>query len=194
MKRLRRLVPIAMAAALAFTAVSCGTREYESPGASSDSGYSESETQSEPEGQRGEIWQWALGRDVDDPALRPYTLDMRGDAASVQSEGFQLHFDSAMKVYMVALVNDESSLGFGPENTFSAYQGALPGDLSWDMTAANVVEVLGEPDDSYTTGYGVELSFTYRDLGGYAVEIDLAARHQRDLWDSPMHMIKVGSA
>jgi hypothetical protein len=184
---LRRLLSVAALLVLALGAVSCAEQDYEPRGPTNDSGSGD-----EPSAPRGEIWQWALGRDIDDPALRPYTLNMKGDAANVQPEGFALHFDTAQRVYLVSLYNDERSLGFEEENTFGAYRGELPNGLSWDMTATDLLETLGEPDDAYTTGYGAELSFTYRNLDGYAVEIMLAARHQRDLPTSPMHVINVG--
>jgi hypothetical protein len=183
----RRFASASVVLLLALATAACGGDDYEpsgGTGAGDESTYQSG-------GESGEIWQWALGRRLDDPALQPYTASTKGDAAHVQSEGFTLHFDAAMAVYSVSLYNDESALGFGSENTFAAYPGELPGGLSWSMSAADVVERLGEPDTAYTTGYGVEMSFTYRDVDGYAIEIRLAARHQADLWPSPMHVIDV---
>lgn len=165
----------------------------ESPGTQTPS----SEPSSTADAPVGEIWQWAIGMDMDDPALAEYMgflfEDEMGGGAMVKSEGFELNLDSSATVRSVTLFNDESRLGFS-ENTFSAYKGELPAGLSWDNTATNVVELLGQPDESYTAGYGVELSFTYLDWEGYRLEISLAARHQQDLWDSPMHTIDVSWA
>lgn len=134
---------------------------------------------------------------MDDPALSEYTRDLfdddMGGGAMVKSEGFELNLDSSGTVHSVTLFNDENSLGFSG-NTFSAYDGQLPAGLSWNETATDIVNLLGQPDDSYTAGYGVELSFTYSDRNGYTLVINLAARHQRDLWTSPMHSIDVSRA
>lgn len=143
----------------------------------------------------GEIWQWALGRSLDDPQLRPYTANLDQDEANVQPAGFQLFFGASGTVTSVTLFNDEAELGLGAgSSSFSAYPGTLPGGLEWTDTARDVVEALGEPDESYTTGYGVEASFSYADWRGYDLEIRLAARHQADLWTSPMHCITVTQA
>src|SRR5438552_3301992 len=75
--------------------------------------------------------------------------------------------------------------------TFSTYQGELPAGLSWDITAQDTVDTLGQPVSSYTAGGGVEQSFTYMDAAGYTLNIMLAATHQQDLWTSPMHIIEV---
>ncbi|HET8657541.1 MAG TPA: hypothetical protein VFM55_00915 [Micromonosporaceae bacterium] len=190
MRSLRRLVPVTVMLLLALAAPACGGGDETPPGSTGGAGGGAYE---QPDSPRGEIWQWALGRDLDDPALRRYTANLKGDAAHVKSEGFTLHFDAAMTVYSVTLFNDEAKLGWGPGDTFRAYRGQLPGGLSWDMTAADVVNTLGQPDQAYTTGYGVELSFTYQDVDGFEIEIRLVARHQRDLWPSPMHSIDVGA-
>ncbi len=155
-------------------------------------------TTGRPDPTKKEIWVWSLGRNMNDPSLARYLLDLDADdvggGAMVKSLGFELKLDSSGTVYGVMLVNDEVAIGLPAGNTFQAYPGRLPGGLNWRMTAAEVVRVLGNPDDAYTAGYGVELSFTYRDVGGYALKISLAARHERDLWTSPMHTIDVARA
>lgn len=77
----------------------------------------------------GEIWQWAIGRNMHDPALRQYMQDLgqdyMGGGAMVKSRGFELNIDSSGTVHSVTLFNDENRLGFS-ENTFRAYRGRCP--------------------------------------------------------------------
>ncbi len=65
----------------------------------------------------------------------------------------------------------------------------LPAGLSWSDTATDVLNKLGQPDQSYTAGYGVEAFFTYSNWNGRTLRINLVARHQQELPNSPMHTI-----
>ncbi|MBN9621321.1 MAG: hypothetical protein J0H43_16590, partial [Actinobacteria bacterium] len=96
----------------------------------------------------GEIWQWALGRNVwSDPDLQPYTqtLGRTWDTdVNVQSLGFQLTPDAAGAVVAVTVYNDENALGYpGTETNFAAYRGTLPLGLTWAHTATDVEQLLG---------------------------------------------------
>jgi hypothetical protein len=75
----------------------------------------------EPATPSGEVWQWALGRNVwTDPDLQQYTQSL-GDThdtdVNVQSEGFQLTADSSGTVVAVTLFNDETALGMPQSET-----------------------------------------------------------------------------
>ncbi|HYN30275.1 MAG TPA: hypothetical protein VES95_10465 [Dermatophilaceae bacterium] len=147
-----------------------------------------------PTQEQGEVWEWAIGRSMDDPAISPYLANLMDDdaggGAMVKELGFELLLASSGTVTGVMLVNDERSLGYS-ENTFAAYDGRLPGGLTWDMNTAEVLEALGEPDTSYTEGYGAEATLTYADVDGHQVVVSLAARHQSDIPTSPIHTMTV---
>lgn len=145
----------------------------------------------------GEIWQWALGRNVwDDPALQPYTheLGLTSDTdVNVQSKGFQLTADPSGTVYSVTVYNDETALGLpGVETNFSAYSGALPLGLTWSDTADDVVSRYGTGNQA--GGYGTPITFTYLTQDGYRVEVGLFASHEADLAGAPIHYIRVSRA
>ncbi|TCC20573.1 hypothetical protein [Kribbella sindirgiensis] len=145
----------------------------------------------------GEIWQWALGRNLwTDPGLAAYAEDLGtdwgdpGTDANVHSRGFQLTADSSGTVTAVTLYNDESALGYpAGETSFSAYQGSLPMGLTWNTTATDLGVVYGAANQ--TGGYGTEIAFTYVTPGGEQVRLSFAARHERDLPGSPIHSITV---
>lgn len=145
----------------------------------------------------GEIWQWALGRNVwNDAALQPYThnLGRSWDTdVNVQSQGFQLTPDSSGTVTSVTVYNDENALGYpGSDTNFSAYQGRLPLGLSWSDTATSVGQRYGTGTQS--GGFGTDITCTYTTRNGYRVEIGFVARHAGDLPNSPIHYIRVSRA
>ena len=142
----------------------------------------------------GEIWQWALGRDVwNDPALQRYAHDLgRSDDTdvNVQSEGFQLTVDSTGTVTAVTLYNNENALGLpGAETNFSAYEGTLPMGLSWNDTASDIGAEYGAANQS--GGYGTSITFAYTTNDGYRVDVAFLAGHESDLPASPIHSITV---
>jgi hypothetical protein len=137
--------------------------------------------------QAGPIWQWAIGRNITDPQLRPFIAQ----AGRMYSMGVYLNIEGQLVTHVV-LYNDERTLGYGTSsNTYSAYQGPLPGGLTWADTPSVVLRKLGTPDRQYTEGYGVEAFFTYFNKGGYSLEVTFVARHKQDLPTSPMHCITV---
>jgi hypothetical protein len=144
-----------------------------------------------------DVWEWAIGRSMDDPTITPYLADLTDDdavgGAMVKELGFELLIDSTGTVTRVMLVNDERRLGY-TENTFAAYDGRLPGGLTWDMTTPDVIGTLGEPDTSYTAGMGAEATLTYADVDGHQVVVSLAARHQSEIPTSLIHTITVSAA
>lgn len=145
----------------------------------------------------GEIWQWALGRNVwSDPDLQPYTqtLGRTWDTdVNVQSQGFQLTPDAAGAVVAVTLFNDENALGYpGSETNFRAYQGTLPLGLTWAHTATDVEQQLGS--DQRTGGWGTDITYAYATTDGFRVEVGFVARHDGDLPGSPIHFVRVSLA
>lgn len=208
---MRKITAIGAAAAAALTMgmlAACGAAASQPPPSASAQGQASATspapatnpapaTGTESATATGEIWQWALGRDVwSDPALQPYTHNLgrtMDTDANVQSRGFQLTPDSSGTVTSVTLYNDENDLGYpGSETNFSAYQGSLPLELSWDDTATEVSQTLGS--GSRSGGYGTDITFTYVTDDGYRVEVGFAARHDADLPDSPIHYIRVSQA
>jgi hypothetical protein len=142
----------------------------------------------------GEIWQWAIGRNVwTDPYLRRYSAGLGRSSrtdVNVKSEGFQLTLDGSGAVAAVTLYNDETSLGFpASSSNFEAYRGGLPGDLSWDTTPEDIDASYGDPNRS--GGFGTEIRFTYQAGAGYLIEVAFTARHERDLAGSSIHSITV---
>ncbi len=90
---------------------------------------------------QGEIWQWALGRNVwEDRELQRYTHQLGSSEETdvmVQSQGFSLTPDGSGVVTAVTLFNDETALGLPvSESSFSAYQGRLPMGLTWGRPPA----------------------------------------------------------
>lgn len=147
----------------------------------------------------GEIWQWALGRNLwTDPGLEAYAKDLGtdwsdpGTDANAHSQGFQLTADSTGTVTAVTLYNDESALGYpGADSNFSAYQGALPMGLTWNDTAADLGAIYGAQNQS--GGYGTDIVFAYRTSDGHRIEVSFVARHEQDLPGSVIHSITVTS-
>ncbi|OJV58590.1 MAG: hypothetical protein BGO38_14275 [Cellulomonas sp. 73-145] len=145
----------------------------------------------------GEIWQWALGRNVwSDPDLQPYTqtLGRTWDTdVNVQSLGFQLTPDAAGAVVAVTVYNDENALGYpGTETNFAAYRGTLPLGLTWAHTATDVEQLLGS--DQRTGGWGTDITYSYTTTDGFRVEVGFVARHDTDLPGSPIHFVRVSPA
>ena len=152
---------------------------------------------SAPEQPTGEIWEWALGRNVfEDPALYKLTSQL-GHAPdydtdiNVQSRGYQLTMDSEGTVVQVTLYNDENELGYpGSETNFSAYSGRLPGGLTWQETASTMgAQANGE--NQVGGGWGIEYSFRYATQDGYRLEVTFAAAHSDELAEAPIHSIGV---
>lgn len=142
---------------------------------------------------QGEIWQWALGRNVwEDPQLQRYTRQLGSSEETdvmVQSQGFSLTPDGSGVVTAVTLFNDETALGLpASESSFSAYQGLLPMGLTWGTTAIQMGAVYGASNQS--GGYGTTITFTYVS-DGYSLQVGFAALHERDLPQSPIHSIVV---
>lgn len=145
----------------------------------------------------GEIWQWALGRNVwSDPDLQPYTqtLGRTWDTdVDVQSLGFQLTPDASGAVVAVTVYNDENALGYpGSETSFAAYRGTLPLGLTWAHTATDVEQLLGS--DNRTGGWGTDITYAYTTTDGLRVEVGFVARHDGDLPGSPIHFVRVSPA
>lgn len=145
----------------------------------------------------GEIWEWALGRNLwTDPGLVAYAKQLGtdwgdpGTDANVHSRGFQLTADSSGTVVAVTLYNDETALGYpGGDTNFSAYQGSLPMGLSWTMTASDLG--VGYGAENQTGGYGTDIAFTYSTPDGDQLKVSFVARHEPDLPGSLIHSITV---
>lgn len=144
----------------------------------------------------GEIWEWAIGRNVwTDPALEPYAREVGTDDGTdidVQSEGFKLTLDSTGTVVVsVTVFNDENALGLpGMETNFSPYRGELPLGLTWADTATSLLSA--HPAYSAASGgYGTSITFTYV-VEGYRFDVALQARHESDVPGSALHYIVVG--
>jgi hypothetical protein len=142
----------------------------------------------------GEIWQWAIGRNLwDDPALQQYARDLgtswEHTDAHVQSQGFALTADGSGVVTAVTLFNDETALGLPvSETSYRAYQGRLPLGITWRTTADDLISMFGPANQS--GGYGTSITFSYRQAG-HVLEVAFAARHERDLPGSRIHSIVV---
>jgi len=106
----------------------------------------------------GEIWQWALGRRIDDPnfdeSLRRGLQLLLDDVPDLH-QGFSLVPDAVSEtVVKVVLYNDQTQHtwpGLRPPSPsdpgrFHAYQGKLPGDANWNMTARDVGAVFRGPN------------------------------------------------
>ena len=142
---------------------------------------------------QGEIWQWALGRNVwEDPQLQRYSRQLGSSEETdvmVQSQGFSLTPDGSGVVTAVTLFNDETALGLPvSESSFSAYKGRLPMGLTWGTTARQMGAVYGASNQS--GGFGTSITFMYVS-DGYSLQVGFAARHERDLPQSPIHSIVV---
>jgi hypothetical protein len=146
----------------------------------------------------GEIWQWALGRNLwTDPALEQYSRQLglywgQSTDAEAQSQGFELTADSTGTVTSVTLYNDETDLGFPQSSTsYQAYQGRLPGGLTWDDTGSTVGAEYGTQSmGGY--GSGLELAFDYKTDDGHPLTITFNASTKAELPDAPMHSIMIG--
>lgn len=158
------------------------TPSYTSPG-----------TSSEFRSHQGEIWTWALGRNVrTDPDLKYYKVRDDGSVV-VQSEGFILGTDASGAVTAVTLYNDESALGLPyVDSNMKAYKGSLPEGLSWRDTATEVISKFGS--GKQFGGYGIPITLTYPMSGGRYLEVELLATHENDLANSPIHSISVSQA
>lgn len=101
---------------------------------------------------RGEVWEWALGENATtDPDLAPYRNDLSGSGIHEFSLGWEATVATDGTVTQVSVYNDETAIGLPPSSTsYQAYKGRLPGGLSWDDTASDVVGKLGAPA---ATGY-----------------------------------------
>ena len=142
----------------------------------------------------GEIWQWALGRDLfTDPALQPYTSQLGTDAQTevfVHEEGFELTGDEFGDVTAVTVFNDETMLGFPvSETSMSAYQGQLPAGITWADTAAGLDLATGGP--GVVCIGGIECSWSFVDDEGHDVVVSFAARDPDDFANSRIHWIEV---
>ncbi|HET9170392.1 MAG TPA: hypothetical protein VFN97_13195 [Actinospica sp.] len=196
----KTLTAVLLAAVLG-AASACGTAtstthsgEPGSPSTTAPSTTAPSAPGSETPKSAGEIWQWALGRNVwADSSLRPYSgsLGTTSDTdLNVQSQGFKLSFDSSGTVTEVTLFNDETAIGLpSSSSSFTAYRGSLPAGLSWQDTASTLGEQYGAQNQ--TGGYGTDITFTHVTGDGYEVQIAFAARHASDLPNSPIHYIAV---
>lgn len=144
----------------------------------------------------GEIWQWAIGRNVwDDDNLYKYTHELGRSSTdvNVQSEGFQLTLDGSGTVTAVTLYNDETALGFpASSSNFYAYKGVLPSGLSWRTTPEDIGAAYGAANQS--GGFGTEITFAFRTSDGYRLEVGFNARHESDLPGSLVHSITVTRA
>jgi len=142
----------------------------------------------------GEIWEWALGRNIwTDPDLAAYgrnlgrTWDLE---AHVQSQGFSLNPDSSGVIVSVTLYNDETALGLPvSSSSFSAYQGMLPGGLDWSMTADDLDLLDGEQQGGGIAGLYYQFAMETSD--GYLLTVEIATAHADELPDAPMHSIEV---
>lgn len=193
MKKITELGAIAAAILAAGMLAACGTSRSYGPSPLPRPVPSSSPAQAPS----GEIWQWALGRNVwDDPALQPYTHDLgrtEDTDVNVQSQGFQLTPDSSGAVYSVTVYNDETALGLPyVETNFNAYRGKLPLQLTWSDTANDVTRMYGAGNQA--GGYGTTITSTYLTRDGYRVEVGFMALHDQDLPNSPIHYIRVSRA
>lgn len=142
----------------------------------------------------GEIWQLALGRDAfEDPYLQRYTSGLgRSSKTDVyqHAEGFVLDLDAEGVVEAVVLYNDETQLGWGGSSTaFRAYQGRLPGGLTWADTPATLGAAYG--DDNQSGGWGTEITFSYHTDDGYDLVVSTTAGHESELAGARIHSITV---
>ncbi|GAB2681800.1 hypothetical protein [Thalassiella azotivora] len=143
-------------------------------------------------GPEGEVWQWALGRDLwSDPVFVTYTEDLGtdwgepGTDVHVQSQGFSLTADDAGTVVAVTLYNDETALGLpASDSSFSADAGDLPGGLTWADTASDLGIEYGAPGVS--GGWGTTIVLDAETDDGYALSVTFLATHAEDLPGSPI--------
>lgn len=145
----------------------------------------------------GEIWQWALGKNLwTDPSLRAYSRQLgvswgQSTDAEVQSQGFELTADSAGVVTSVTLYNDEADLGLPvSETSYQAYQGELPEGLTWSSTGSDVGAEYGTQSmGGY--GSGLPLAFDYASHDGHHLTITFNAKTAAELPSAPMLSIRV---
>jgi hypothetical protein len=140
----------------------------------------------------GEIWEWVLGRSVwDDPALADLasTLGPTSDSIMMQPYGYQLDVDASGTIAAVLLFNDEVALGLPvSDSSFRAYDGALPGGLTWSDTYDTIVNRFGE-GTLVTGGWGVSYTFAYETTNGYEIDVTYLANHEDELPGAPLHIV-----
>ncbi len=146
----------------------------------------------------GEVWHWALGRELFvDPLVTPYTADLDAGAGAevvVPEQGFELVGDRYGRVASVIL------LAAGPD--VSAYSGELPQPLTAPMTWQSTAADLGIVDDpavacststSSSTSTGADVGCTYDvvDHEGHLVTLTFAADSLDDLPTATLGSVEV---
>lgn len=149
---------------------------------------------------RGEIWEWALGRNAfTDPDLAPYTQGLGrtatcdyGSCGSFTStevvelaDGFKLIPGADSTIRTVELYTSDGQ--------FQAYPGRLPVGLDWGMTGADVAAMYGDsfnfvPDSTHFN------PVAFRGVSGdgrYLIEIDFAVFNPAQVPGAPLHKIAV---
>lgn len=193
---MRRIAVVAtfVAAVAAGTLAACGSSQVQpSSPLPTQSATTAPSAQSTPD---GAVWQWALGRNAwTDPALRRFTgsLGVHSTDANDFADGVKLGIDTSGQVVSVTLFNDQSYLPDADQpNTFHAFQGPLPGNLSWRDTASDLGAVYGAANQA--GGYGSDITFTTTTDDGYRLTVAFQARHQADLPTSVMDYVMVTKA
>ena len=138
----------------------------------------------------GEVWHWALGRELFvDPLVTPYTADLDAGAGAevvVPEQGFELVGDRYGRVASVIL------LAAGPD--VSAYPGELPQPLTapmtWQSTAADL-GIVDDPAVACSTGADVGCTYDVVDHEGHLVTLTFAADSLDDLPTATLGSVEV---
>jgi len=160
----------------------------------------------------GEIWEWALGRDLwTDPDLAPYLHPIVQCAAGEQCPGWAQSVDDGWKanpggdgrVVSVELYNDETVLETPNDPNISgpssrglkrAYKGKLPLEKTWSTTANDMGAAYGTRNMIFGRNeyMGIPTTFEYlSEDGRYKFRFEFYAMTAQDLPNALIHKIEV---
>jgi hypothetical protein len=160
----------------------------------------------------GEIWEWALGRNVStDPDLKQYFHPVLQCGSEGQCPGKTQSLDDGWKanpgwdgtVVSVELFNDETALGTPNDPNIAstssrslkqAYKGTLPLAKTWSTTAKDMGAVYGARNMIFGRNAYLEIPMTFEyftDDGRYKFWFEFYAMAAQDLPDARIHKIEV---
>jgi hypothetical protein len=160
----------------------------------------------------GDIWEWALGRDLwTDPDLEQYLHPIMQCGSGGECPGWAQSLDDGWKanpgvdgnVVSVELFNDETVLGT-PDNPNVAvssggglkhpYNGKLPLEKTWSTTAKDMGVVYGARNMIFGRNAYLEAPVTFQyftDDGRYKLWFEFYAMTAQDLPNARIHEIEV---
>jgi hypothetical protein len=160
----------------------------------------------------GDIWKWALGRDLwTDPDLEQYLHPIAQCAAGEQCAGWAQSLDDGWKanpgadglVVSVELFNDETALGTPNHPNIAgsssaglkqAYKGRLPLEKTWRTTANDMAAAYGAGNMVFGRNeyMGIPATFEYlSEDARYKFWFEFYAMTAQDLPNALIHKIEV---